>query len=461
MNVKRSNRQEEMVSVLLEVGRSREALSILNLMFREASSLTPEQKARWSRLQMQGSMRLRDLPGLLAVYNRLPELLQSDESASMLVIEALIATNQSEGAAKLRGAWSGRETHPEFWICYDARQLLRNGKPDEAVALLKSASFPSKADCGRLFTLALACADKCEESQGFFNHAQVADPWNPDLGIVRAQILERTGEVELARVEFAAALAAAPTDALVRNEVVNFYLRQRYYTMAVRTIADGLRPESFDTFWLKTAFWSRVTTFLRTNEPPRPCPPGTLQPLVKMLHDLPADEFWNEGAFQKLMLSPQEASRFQEIFWLRLLEHLRNGCEEEAAGLLAGNPFQANSFHPILEKVLGIILAWRQNQTPPSPGALDADAAAQHPFFESIVAWSRGEPAPETEAFVAGPHAFAGACAAASWVEATLKLSPEDHAAPDAPEWFVRELAQALATRSRTRALESCVASSE
>lgn len=439
-------RQERTVVVLLKEHHGGDALALLQLMRREAAGtvLPQAQEARWQKYELAASLQLRDMPLLLALYERLPDLLRSDETASLLVARALIAMKRPDEAAKLRDSWRGREQQKEDWLCYDADECLFRHKPEEAAELLTGTQFSGKADSGRLLRLAILNADKPPEALKYFNAAYAADRANPDLRSFRGQILENAGQARLARVEYTAALAAAPENPLLRDQLAEFYLRQHDYPLALQTLAESLRGNAFDFMWLKAGFWARVIKPLPAGNAPQHCPAGVLQPLAEMIVSLPAEKFWDEKTFERLRFAARYASERQEVFWLRLLQNLKDGRENEAADMLTTNTFKAHPLHSELEGALRIFLKFRQKHI--SPAAEDFDQATddRHQLFESIAAWSKGQASPETETFAAGPYAFAGAFLAAGWVEAALQLVPSDRALPDAPDWFLYGIAQAL-----------------
>ena len=441
---KQRQRAELKVQTLLERQQGREALVLLQLMRRETAgeSLPPEQETQWKKWELQAAWELRDMPRLILFYERDSGLLQQNEEASLMAARALLALRKPLEAAKLRSAWRGHETKKEDWLAYDADECLRRGKPEEARALLTTTTFAGPADCSRLLRLAILNADRPAEAVKYFNAAYAADPHNPDLRSFRAQILENAGQLELARVEYVAAQAANPANPLLRDQLAEFYLRQHDYPLAVQTLGQNLADGSFDSLWVKARFWGRVTSPLTPVS--GPCPPGSLQALADLLAKLPPDRFWDEAAFSKLRQAPAYAAGRQEVYWLRLLQNLRDGREKEALEQLQENHFRAHSWNRELQSSLLIFLHYRKTKQAPQPGDFDSELKERHALFDSIASWCNGQANTELQSFAAGPYAFAGACLASGWVEAALQLVPTDRALPDAPEWFRYGLVQAL-----------------
>ena len=446
--LKQRVRQEALVSSLLKEKRIRDALAVLQLLRHDAAGAqTADQETRWQQWELAATVQLREPPRLIALYERYPALVQADEAASLLATRALLASKHPAEAAKLRAAWHGHEHRTADWLCYDADECVSRKKPEEAVALLEGTHLEGKEDCVRLLRLAILSSGQPKKVWTYFQQAYAADPQNTDLRSFRGQVLENAGQFPLARAEYSAALAIDPTNPLLRDQLADFYTRQRDYPMTVATLAGGMRGDTFDFIWLKAAFWSRLASPLPKDAPAAgQCPQGALEPLVKMIAALPAGQFWDESAFQQLRFSTQYNTGRQEVFWLRLLQLLKEGREKEAAELLAANPFRTRSLHPELESSLRILLKCRLHQAAPMPGDYDSGpgGAGTHSFFKAVGAWSQGHPEAGLESFATGPRAFAGALLAAGWLEAALEFTPTDRALAGAPEWFTYDMTRAL-----------------
>jgi Flp pilus assembly protein TadD len=436
---------------LIAQGRLREARVGVQLFLRQnARGLPPAEQSAWNELDVRVSEELRDVARLLWHYDRQPQALLTHEQASLTVLRALATINQGEAADRFRAQWRSHERHAELWAAYDADRLIATGRRDEAIALLEGLKFEGTADSSRLIRLALLHYQDGAKAADLMQRAFAADPRNPDLRTYRGQILESTGRFGLARVEYVAALLARPGDPLLRDQLAEYYVRIGNLPLATSTWRDGLGPEMPDFLWLKSAFWERVA-FPRPGSAPA-CPPGPLEPAVNFLRQLPPSRFFEAAAFASLRDARRLASERQELFWLQVLQDLADGRETEALDRIESRGFRGQSWDPELQSVLRIVLKFRLTQRTPVPGDFNANSRleSRHLLFEQIERWTRSAvedpdamPA-DTQAFLAGPQAFAGVLFAAGWVEAGLRLAQVHPAPPDAPEWYRFAEAQAL-----------------
>jgi Flp pilus assembly protein TadD len=396
------------------------------------------------------SVQLRDLPRLLALWEREPSLLAAHEDAALLVLRVLGALRDADGALALREKWRGRETQTHLWQAFDADQLMLARRAAEAVALLQGQSFAGAADCGRLLRLSLLQAGNAAKAWEFLERAYAADPKNPDVRSFRGQVLENAGQRELARIEYVAALVGDPRDAIRREQLISFYVRAGNFAQALQTCADGLGADGPDFLWLQWQFWRRMIG--PDAERKTATPPGRLRPLVDQLRAQPAGVFWDWRASEGLRDLPRYTSQRQEVFWLQVWQFLREGKEAEAADLLTASRFRSTSYHRELECALRIVLRWRASDRAPVVGDFSRNpaVAVRHVLLEEIESWGRGTLgservlSAETRAFLRGPQAFAGLALAAGWTEAALQLVDQQATYSGEPEWFRYGLAQAL-----------------
>ena len=449
-HVRTRQRETQLAAVenFLATGKPREAQALLQAVRRLASNegAGASLSERLSRLEFRAWSALKDVTHLVSAFDHNPDFLKDDEEAALLVARALATTDRAEDAGRVRAMWAGREKHPAAWLCLEADNLIAAGRRDDALALLQSRSIEGPDDCDRLLRLALLSIGNPEEASKWFDLAYKANPRNPDLRSFRAQILEGTGQANRARVEYVAALLAQPANPLLRDQLAEFYLRQRNYTMAADTFGDALRSSPLDFMRVKAVFWSRVACAPSNKAEPKDPAPGGLVPLADFIEGLPVGRFWDEESFSALKGAKAYAATRPEVVWLRLLEALRNGQEEAATDVVVTDPFRARSAHVELENSLHAMLRFRATGAKPGPDVIPpAGDSSRHQFFEDMRVWGATGQAPAgLEDFVRGPYAWSGACLAAGWLEAALLLVPTDKALPDAPDWFVFGIAQAL-----------------
>lgn len=458
--VRREQIALEQARSLIKDGKPGQALAISEPFLRKQAS------PAWSRVELDALVGLQDLPRLAVLFDRTPARILESEEASILVARAFLHARKPSELARVRTAWRGREQRPESWLALDSDAFVIARKPREAEKLLRSRELPGDADATRLVRLALVTATN--DIAGAWNllaKAAALQPRNPDIRSFRAQILEATGKAELARVEYVAALVAAPQNPLLRDQLADFYQRSRSYDLALDTWVEALSLPTLDFIWLKAEFWSRVlrpVDFSRLGQPPA----GDLDPLARQIGALKPGQFFDTAAFDQLSRARRYAAQRQEVFWLRVLEALRTRLETQASELLRFEPAYLRSWDPDLAAALCRIVSWRQKQKLNPPGLTFTSTLPQtnrHFLFVTLDAAAReeqesGHPAvlaPEIASLLRGPNAFSAALLAAGWREAAIQLRPEPHKADGDPEWLSSAFGQALRlNRSPRAALE-------
>jgi len=435
---------------LIREGKAAEALAMVEAFARK------ETKLEWSRLEVSALTALQNLPRLASLFERTPARIIADEEASVLMGHAFLHARKSAQYTRIRAGWRGHEQRVDAWLMLDTDALVLAGKPRDAEQLLRSRTLPGEADAARLMRLALVTAKKdLAGAWRLLDQAAALDPRNSDVRSFRGQILETAGRPELARVEYVAALVAAPRNPLLRDQLAEFYHRSRSYDLALDTWVEALGQPNFDFIWLKTQFWSQVlrpTDLSALGAPPS----GDLEPLVRQLATLKPGNFFDTNAFSQLPRARVYAAQRQEVFWLRLLDALQLGREKEASDLLRFEPERLYSWEPELAAALRRILCFRQKESLCPPGLVGARAETdtnRPPFFvllEEAARREKGAPnhsaslAPELASVLRGPNAFSLALLAAGWREAGLRLRAQHQIAPGEPDWSIRAFAEAL-----------------
>src|SRR5262249_36546299 len=142
------------------------------------------------------------------------------EAAALRVGAALRAMGRAQDLAALREPWQGKEGRPADWLALDVDDLLADGRAERARRLLERQSFTGPAEGRRLARLALLAAPADSDGAlGLLARAVEAAPGDPDVLSQRGRALEALGRAEEARAAFAAALAAAPADPFVRDQL--------------------------------------------------------------------------------------------------------------------------------------------------------------------------------------------------------------------------------------------------
>jgi predicted Zn-dependent protease len=461
---------------LLAQNKPDEALEII-MRYADYINNTSEIGKEWLDLLIRASTATLNLPQLVSLYEFYPKVFDAHEKAALLVANVYVTMGRTRDYQQLRDAWKGKETRPETWFILDADKLLQQGKRKEAEEFLKSRTFPSKADTTRLIRLALLLAiDDPQKAWDYLTEAYNKDPGNPEILSYRAKFLESTGKTSLALLEYMAAIQTDQKNLYLRDQLAEFYLRQKQYPYALEIWKENLNVPSLDFIWLKALFWSRVVIPIQFNWKAAQIPSGKLKPLIEYLRSLPTDEFWNSSAFEKLERYQQYLSSQQATFWLRLLQYLKEGQENEAYHLLQFNPFVSVSWNPGLEQALKAILLYRKT------GQLIAEEVAQtdeekasrkqvlheisiqknEPFlFAQLDFFVKNPPSAtnkipqDLQELLKGPEIFAAALTVTGWEEAGLKLNKLAVIPETYPKWVSFDLTQALRhNRSNKEALE-------
>jgi tetratricopeptide (TPR) repeat protein len=447
-------RQEQIaltrVADLLKDGKARDALTLVEVFIRQSPN------EHWRRVELEALTAAADLPRLAMIFDRESDRVLADERASVLMARAFLHARRPEDFGRVRDSWRGREVQHDAWLALDSDALLVAGKVREAHTLLQSKPLSGAMDATRLTRLALLTA-KGDLAEAWRMLAQAASlrPRDPDIRSFRAQVLESLGKIELARVEYVAALVAQPQDPFLRDQLAEFYVRSQNPDLALDTWSEGLSRSTPDFLRLKAHFWSRV---LRPSKLPPldPLPPGGLDPVARQIAALPLGRFFDEPQFLALPEARLIGTQRQEVFWLRLLEDLRNGRDVEAMERLQFDPSRLRSWDPDLAAALMRILHYRKTHSLHAPGLSFASTrpeASRPTFFVALEKAARDEQSPrgrvasfppDIAALLRGPHAFSAAFLAAGWREAALQLRPNPGWDPGEPEWCSVGLAQAL-----------------
>jgi len=448
---------------LFDTGNYEESLMIVQDHKNEIEQLS-ENGLRWLELFIKGSEATKDVPQLIALFEFFPEVFKEKEEASLLIADSYITNNQLKSYKKVRSLWEDREMQVAAWFILDIDQLLLEGKRDEAIEKLNSRTFKNKADIARLVRLGLLFSEEDPKlAWQYLTEAYSKDPQNADVRSYRAQLLESVGKYNRAHKEYQAATQLNPNDIFLKDQLADFYIRQRQYPSAMAILEENLAAPSLDSLWIKALFWGKVATPMHFAWEKHPLPRGHLDPFLTYMARLPKDIYWDEKAFSAVPQHSNYLQTQQATYWLKLIEALKSKNEVEAYTMLQFNPFIASSWHPELETALKQVLSYRLNGTlkfddpinrlkPASEGHFELP-----PFFQQLeeLAYS-DHPLPESlQRLLSSNEVFSAVFIEAGWNEAGLQLH-QLPVIPDLfPQWVCYNLAQAIhKNRSTIEALE-------
>ena len=435
------------VRALVDAGRWIEAGKRSQEQHRAVGRLTSVSRAAaWRELDFRIAGALRDLPRLVALAESDASLATIDETAALWLFRTYDAAGMTAPADRLRAVWRGREVSQVSWLCVDADRLIATNHLDEARVLLSRRSFPGAEDVNRLLRLALISADRPAELERYLDAAYRLDAKNPDLRTLRGRLLERAGQMEYARMEFIAALAADPGNPLLRDQLGNFYLRQRDLPQAAQAFSEKLGPEAPDYLWERAAFLARLLG--RQGPDTNLLPPERRSSYAAWLARLPEDRLWDGPGYAALHLSSDHELSRPSAFWLGLIERFRRGDEAAASARVMQATRAATIEAPALHASLRLAVAVRGGS-----GKVERSIAFpmpfpnEHQFVRQMRAVAAGQAAPaavaEVTSVLRSKNGLAACFLAEGWPAPAVALADWE-AALTAPEWLQFGLVQAL-----------------
>ena len=133
-----------------------------------------------------------------------------------------------------------------------------------------------------------------------------------------------------------------------------------------------------------------------------------------------------------------------EVFWLTLVQLLRQHREQEALDALGVCPAQTRMLDPDLHEALTIACEWRLARR--LPGEFSQRVRLhrpRHQFLDQLHA-SLTKPDAECLAVLESPHVWSACFMACDWREAALQLMPGPQPASHPPSWLIYGMAQCV-----------------
>jgi tetratricopeptide (TPR) repeat protein len=422
---RKARKRYERAVVQVETGQPELALPIIRAGKRW--ELNPAGRERWDALEMSAYVQMNDIGSLVILYDESPKPFTTDEEAALLAARAQVETGRLEAFSELRRVWVAREGKVDQWLGLESDLLELQEQPEEAITLLKRFKFDGPPEGRRLARLGYLLAERDPAlAAKAMDLAVQFGPKLADVWLFSGRYHERAGHHKAAYTAYARGFECAPRDFFVRNHLAQFLVRQGAYTQAIQAWSEATAPPSMDFIWLKALFWKRVANAEAGGEISGLCPEGNLKRLVEALRKLDDTRFWDETRIDRQL---HEERDLPEVAWLRVLEALRQGQDDEALSLLN---LGLRSAHPMLENGLRQALTYRRTGFfEPGVVCLDANTppTLQHPLLVRMDAWINGtlpnEPAElvrmlETRAMYPALLAACGWHAAAARLQAAL-----------------------------------------
>lgn len=442
LRIRRLRRARREAKEALDAGDSGKAAQIVrDLRQREANSrgLRP-----LVYIEVKARHRMRDIGGLVALFDRYPEAFDRHEKASLSVGRQQLGLGDPDGYSSLRDRWRNREGEEAEWLGLDIDAFVLQGS--EAAARELIASTPSELlETGPLLARqgALLVRENPSQAQSLFRKAHRVSPDDPEVWRLHGEACDRTGGLDEALNAYQHALAMTPGDPVTRDLFANAYRNAGQPEKAMAVWAAGLKPPSTPIMWLRFLFWQRVLQPHPEDLSKHPEPEGDLMPLVNYLRGLPEGAFWDQPAFDQIARKRPGLIERQEVFWLRVCHELRKKREDAAFSLLNLGSYGEGSWAPELEAALLRILTWRRTGFIPTDGVPPRRRA--HHFFHDL--YARAMSAQETgrselDVVLRSPNVFAAAFLAAGWRVAGIWVRAHSKA-DGMPQWYVQRVLEA------------------
>lgn len=418
---------------------------------------------RWQELELTVLGELDAYPQIYRLYQQHPQLFAEREETLIKTARFLLQYRDWDGFDHIMADWAERGEDQVEWFFLAVDRLVGQRQREEAVALLETREFDGEDEINRLLRLTMLTTNaELNKAWEYLAKAHSIDEKNMEVRVLRGRLLEKIDKPMLAHVEFRAALLADASDPVARDQLADFYRRQKQFRLALTTWGKGLKENSSDKIWLSTWFWNRVGIPVVFDWQSKEVPNGPVRPLVNYLLTLKPNQFWDEESFPQVPQVQAFTRMAQETFWLRLLDHLQQGREQQALELLTSNSFAQLSWAPGLENALRQILSYRLSGNIPVNQAASSEegaaAATAHVLYQQLDQVAREATTKPLDVvlpedlhdLISGEEAFTAAFLAEGWHEAALAFHHFPVLPKNYPVWVTYELVRAMDSNRTT-----------
>ncbi|OJU81828.1 MAG: hypothetical protein BGO10_08050 [Chlamydia sp. 32-24] len=440
------------VDGLLKQDRIEEAASIVSSHLFDATPTLLEN--RWAEIGIEIAQKEHNLPVLLKLYSSYPKIFEKNELASILLADFFLLQNDTNNLEKIRDSWRGKEIQENKWFLIDVDTMLYQGKTEEALQLLHRFNFEGKSDADRYLRLAfIYFSEHPHKAWEFLEVAKNIDPLNPHIHTYMGLLSEAAGEKRVANKEFETAAKLQPNNVYLQDQLAEFYVRNKQLALAYPIWQKMTQFASADLLWSKALFWDKVYKPLTPTPNITKIPKGKMHSFVEYLLTLDKNEFWNETAYNNVQEGFKWKNQEQSIYWLNLLQTLKEGSDQKAWELVHNKSFQEEIWDHDLDLALKYVLAYKLRR--PMPTERFSDNA--NPFFQSLTSLHKSDEHiySPLNSILENNYIYSFLFLAADWNEAALRLSYPKQNDSYLPEWISYKYTEALTkNRSDLDALE-------
>lgn len=438
----RIRRAKRKIQHFVEVGQIPAALETIE---NTLTMLPYHRRDDWLTTAIETAQQNEDTAYLLWTYQQNPKLFYKHEKAALQTGNALIETGQVEEYGELRLGWEKLQKQSADWAILDIKALIQLKRTHEAVSRYQRLKLPPAHKAKALAEIALGIAENDPQKAWELLEPIRSNAADAALLYASGIIKEKLGDISAALHYYVASVRSAPKDPYFRVKVADILCRKNKYREALQCLAEGLLPPSSDSLWCRFLFWRQVTIPFPAKIP-EPPPPGPRRELIRFLRTLPEDRFWDEPNFDKVAAQFPHVMSMPEVWWLRLLEMIRNKNLIAARSLLSVERYPGPSLCPELEVNLLRIIMYKQTGSLGFDSLDEETRISEHPFFRELdraaqqggIVFSNN-----LLSLLTGDLAFTAACLSVGWNEAAKKLFPKTPQRTPIPDWLKHALSNA------------------
>jgi tetratricopeptide (TPR) repeat protein len=393
----------------------------------------------WMSLEIEALAGLRHVPQLMKRYETNGWHVKEHSQASLLVARGYLAMGRREAFDKLLEEGVRDMPDAPEWKLLKADAFMSAQKWNEARQWLEAQHFADSDEAARLVRLAMIKAHEGDlvGSWALLGSANEAAPEDADVHSFRAQMLEAAGRPAEALAEYELAIDAQPFNPLLQDQLADFHLRHGRQDAALKILRTAAAIPHPDYMRLKTLFWGRVIDGKKIqaeNQSIR----SQLSAVIELIENKPSLDTTD------VFTLPQTVRDRPEVFWLSLIQLLRQHREQEALDALRVCQPQARMLDPDLHEALTMACEWRLARRLPGEFSQRIRLKrSRHQFIDQLHA-ALTKPDSECLAVLEGPYVWSACFMACGWREAALQVLPEPHMARTPPTWLTYGAAQCL-----------------